>query len=477
MVRSMIVFVVMVLCVYVSLADNDYCRIVSCGKQPHIACVFTSTRLSSDCKRIIKSGLTYEEKKKIVDLHNEYRQKVASGKETRGSPGPQPPAKNMTYVEWDDELAIIAQKWADQCTWGHDTCRDVQRFKVGQNIAYIATTGDVNTLKVEELVKMWYDEVDHMNKNNVSSFNNRGTNGKAIGHYTQLVWAKSTKIGCGAVKYNDGRFNRFHLVCNYGPTGNFLGEPIYEINYPRRNLKNNMKMITSTTIFIVLMTALTTLSTASNYCHIRCRYGNSWTDYNSHTTCLYSRPGPSAYCTGYQGSGLSNDEKHRIIDLHNRLRHKVASGQETQGMPGPQPRAKYMPYLEWDDEIASIAQRWADQCTWGHDSCRDIDRYPIGQNIGLRFTTGDLSSINVESIVQDWYNEVKNFNRNQVSRFINKGAGGNMIGHYTQLVWAKTTKIGCGVSKYKNGYANLFYLVCNYGPSGNYLSEPVYQTA
>ncbi|KAF6026089.1 CRISP3 [Bugula neritina] len=38
------------------------------------------------------------------------------------------------------------------------------------------------------------------------------------------------------------------------------------------------------------------------------------------------------------------------------------------------------------------------------------------------------------------------------------------VGHYTQMVWAETTRIGCGVQTC-NG-STPFY-VCNYGPSGN----------
>ena len=29
-------------------------------------------------------------------------------------------AGNMRDMRWNEELAIIAQRWADQCTWGHD---------------------------------------------------------------------------------------------------------------------------------------------------------------------------------------------------------------------------------------------------------------------------------------------------------------------------------------------------------------------
>ena len=49
-----------------------------------------------------------------------------------------------------------------------------------------------------------------------------------IGHYTQLVWAKSTKLGCGAIKYEEGGEGQFYLICNYGPTGNMLNGAVYQ---------------------------------------------------------------------------------------------------------------------------------------------------------------------------------------------------------------------------------------------------------
>ena len=51
--------------------------------------------------------------------------------------------------------------------------------------------------------------------------------------------------------------------------------------------------------------------------------------------------------------------------------------------------------------------------------------------------------------------------------------------HYTQMVWADTTKIGCALIKYMNasrkrGNKYVTRFVCNYGPSGNGAYQRVY---
>jgi hypothetical protein len=57
--------------------------------------------------------------------------------------------------------------------------------------------------------------------------------GKVCGHYTQLVWRATTRVGC-ATQVCDrnspfgSRFPTWQLwVCNYAPPGNYVGQRPY----------------------------------------------------------------------------------------------------------------------------------------------------------------------------------------------------------------------------------------------------------
>ncbi|XP_012524131.1 venom allergen 3 [Monomorium pharaonis] len=105
---------------------TNYCNMESCEKNnDHTMCKYPSSTPGKSCLQYNNLGFNNVERQAIVKKHNELRQKVASGQEKRGNPGPQPKAVKMSNLTWDKELETIAQRWANQCDFNHDGYRDV----------------------------------------------------------------------------------------------------------------------------------------------------------------------------------------------------------------------------------------------------------------------------------------------------------------------------------------------------------------
>lgn len=66
------------------------------------------------------------------------------------------------------------------------------------------------------VVDSWGNERDNydMNSNTCASM-------KVCGHFTQVVWWNTARLGCGKATGADGNDV---VVCNYDPPGNFDGE-------------------------------------------------------------------------------------------------------------------------------------------------------------------------------------------------------------------------------------------------------------
>ncbi|KAL7647548.1 UNVERIFIED_CONTAM: hypothetical protein RMT77_001148 [Armadillidium vulgare] len=210
----------------------DYCKL----KGDHSACKFT--KYGPSCPSNAREDKPDEaDKKAILDWHNSIRGKVASGRETGAKDGTLPKASNMYKLVWDDELAYIAQSLVNNCTFKHDShyrraVLNGRFFLVGQNIAYIATTGTLQSVNFVSTIDGFYTkEVKYFPKSLVSSF--KATNSdEQYGHYTQVIWANTRAVGCGGVTYEDNGWTFALVVCNYGEAGNYVSYPVYKIGNP-----------------------------------------------------------------------------------------------------------------------------------------------------------------------------------------------------------------------------------------------------
>ncbi|KAL9274122.1 Pathogenesis-related leaf protein 4-like protein [Drosera capensis] len=144
-------------------------------------------------------------------------------------------------------------------------------------------------------------------------------------------------------------------------------------------------------------------------------------------------------------SSFAQNSPNDYVSAHNDARSQVGVGP-----------------ISWNDTLVDYAQNYAN--IRANDCALEHSGGPYGENIaeggGYGYDFSGLDAVNM------WVAEKQYYDYDS-----NSCAPGQMCGHYTQVVWADSTQLGCGRSQCYNGD---YFIVCSYYPPGNYNGERPY---
>jgi len=143
-----------------------------------------------------------------------------------------------------------------------------------------------------------------------------------------------------------------------------------------------------------------------------------------------------------QTGTVSSDSLARgFVEEHNTYRSRVGS-----------------PPLVWSDKLAEGAEAWAANLLASGRFAPRREGH-LGQNLFL-ISGGKATPA---SVVAAWMSEEKNYNyRTNTCKA--------RCGHYTQIIWQATKRVGCGVARNREREV----WVCDYDPPGNIVGERPY---
>jgi len=151
-----------------------------------------------------------------------------------------------------------------------------------------------------------------------------------------------------------------------------------------------------------------------------------------------------------------------IVNSHNKVRQMINDGTYWE-QPVPDVPLQN---VVWDDLLAEVAHNYAAGCHWGHNPNRTEEYAEIGGSgyIGENLAASSNQPTTDSVVIIQWGDEAKfyDYDSNSCS---------DVCGHYTQVVWNTTARIGCAMAycdSFTGGISwSGYFTVCNYAPGGN----------
>jgi uncharacterized protein YkwD len=353
-------------------------------------------------------------------------------------------------LKWSSSLAQRAQAWADHLA-SSGSFSHSHTDNVGENIAY----GSANSHDAGGFVDMWAEEEEYfVAGRNYPECSSSGDQAD-VWHYTQMIWEKTTELGCGMGRGS----GKLYYVCQYSPPGNRRGDPVYTTS---GNSVQPASQQAPEESFNLNPDSEVQQQPQGQYPQQQQQQPQG--QYPQQPQAQYPQqqqqpqeqypppqqqqqpelsPSSLESTTGTQSSLMTES-----LAAHHQWRSAVG-----------------VPDLVWNASLASNAQAWADTIASNGRSSHSKNRVNTGENIAY----GTASSNSITDFVGLWGAEGEYFVSGRPYPECSSG-GESDVWHYTQLVWRKSTQLGCGMGS-SNG--KNFY-VCQYYPRGNMLGQTVY---
>ncbi|EYC34008.1 hypothetical protein Y032_0001g198 [Ancylostoma ceylanicum] len=369
-------------------------------------------------------GLSDDLRQVFLSFHNDARRRVAKGTEPN-KVGKLNPAKNMYKLEWDCAMEKQAQDSIATCSG------DFGPFEnMGQNINRFSSFRGFSDprAQINSTLNSWWGVAK---KYGVTDKEN-----KYVGHlytFANMVFAETTKLGC-AYKICGKAMS---ITCLYNAIGYYDDTPMWETGK-----------------------ACTKGTDCTTHPNSACDAG----------LCVRGADIPDTNNICPANSGMPDAARKMFLDMHNKFRSSVARGLEVDGLGGKAPKAAKMLKMVYDCTVEASAIRYSKKCLFKHSA--KTERKGLNENL---YKSGGIKFDKVKAAAQAsqlWWDELKEFGVGQANILTPQlwTRPKKPIGHYTQMAWEKSYKLGCAVE-----HCPSFTLgVCHYGPGGNIIGQPIY---
>ncbi len=124
----------------------------------------------------------------------------------------------LNPLVWDVQLSKDANAWAEKLAAENrfeHAVEELPRKKQGENL----WMGSADAYSYAEMTGLWLNERE-FSKSGVFPNVSKTGNWTDVGHYSQMIWPDTQKLGCAVARNVENEF----LVCRYFPAGNRIGD-------------------------------------------------------------------------------------------------------------------------------------------------------------------------------------------------------------------------------------------------------------